>query len=448
MKLTTKRLVIRSMTSDDLPALFSLWSDPIVMRFSVLGPLSIDQVTNLLKECILPHQEEHGFSLCVVEESDSGQMIGCAGLLHQNIDGQILVELGYRFHTAFWGKGFATEAGTALARYAFDVLGLDQMISVIDPGNINSINVAWRLGMSLWKDSLFHNIPVQIWRLKKQDLIQAPSWGYLEVLTDMQTNFVEQMTGLVRYVPSLKQLPSFDIKVVHSSIQDDTYNYVLDSLLNSEGLSVRIAQIVDGFKKTETPFSWWVSPLDTPQRLSEHLLEQGLLLKEKNQGMFCPLKEWAAPEIAPVDSSSSLQFERVISLDGWKLFANVLMTLGFRNAYEEIYSKIPSSVYCGEESKREVYIGLLNGAPVVTGFIVFHAGVAGIYYIATDPQWRKRGFGTAMLCHLLQCAQLRGYEIAVLQASEEGYSLYERLGFRTCCQFIEYAPAAIEKVHV
>ena len=71
--------------------------------------------------------------------------------------------------------------------------------------------------------------------------------------------------------------------------------------------------------------------------------------------------------------------------------------------------------------------------------MVTHANVAGIYYVATIPTQRNKGFGTAMMKHLLSLAKGEGYVIATLQASHDGLFLYERLGFKQCCQFMEYA---------
>lgn len=164
MKLTTDRLIVRSLELKDADALFRLLSDKEVMRFSVVGPLSFAQVQEYLEKRVLPQQKEHGFSLCAVEERQSGQMIGCAGLMPQTIDEEPLVELGYRLHTAFWGQGFATEAGSALLRYAFDVLQLNQVISIIEPENKKSLHVALRLGMSFWKKTTFRHLSVEVWQ--------------------------------------------------------------------------------------------------------------------------------------------------------------------------------------------------------------------------------------------------------------------------------------------
>ena len=101
---------------------------------------------------------------------------------------------------------------------------------------------------------------------------------------------------------------------------------------------------------------------------------------------------------------------------------------------------VPHNVWCiYEDSYGDIYIGYLNGKAVVTGILVLHAHVAGIYYVMTDPAHRRKGYGTEMMKALLVCAQEKGYFLATLQASSQGRALYERLGFKKECCFVEYA---------
>ena len=86
-----------------------------------------------------------------------------------------------------------------------------------------------------------------------------------------------------------------------------------------------------------------------------------------------------------------------------------------------------------------MYVGYLDEKPVVTGILVLHANVGGIYYVATIPRHRKKGYGTAMMELMLAEAKHRGYHMATLQASKEGKHLYERLGFKACSIYKEYS---------
>ena len=43
-----------------------------------------------------------------------GKLIGDCGITIQNIDGELLPEIGYHIHKDFWRQGFATEAAAAV----------------------------------------------------------------------------------------------------------------------------------------------------------------------------------------------------------------------------------------------------------------------------------------------------------------------------------------------
>lgn len=55
---------------------------------------------------------------------------------------------------------------------------------------------------------------------------------------------------------------------------------------------------------------------------------------------------------------------------------------------------------------------------------------AGIYLVATASQARGRGLATEVMRGLLSAAHARGRAAAVLQSTEQGHGVYQRLGFR------------------
>ena len=63
-----------------------------------------------------------------------------------------------------------------------------------------------------------------------------------------------------------------------------------------------------------------------------------------------------------------------------------------------------------------------SGPDVVVG-----GNIAGIYYVATLPNQRGKGYGTAMMQHLLSRAKQKDYRLAGLEASSEGINIYNRL---------------------
>jgi GNAT superfamily N-acetyltransferase len=78
-----------------------------------------------------------------------------------------------------------------------------------------------------------------------------------------------------------------------------------------------------------------------------------------------------------------------------------------------------------------VYVGYTDGVPVSSGFTVRTGRTIGVYNIATVDTARRRGYGAAMTARIAADGAAAGCDVAVLQASDMGKPVYERLGFRT-----------------
>src|SRR5437588_9587133 len=77
------------------------------------------------------------------------------------------------------------------------------------------------------------------------------------------------------------------------------------------------------------------------------------------------------------------------------------------------------------------YVGEAAGEPAVSGLGYTMADGVGIFNIATPPGSRRRGYGAAMTARVIADGLSDGGRWAWLQSSPAGYSIYERLGFRT-----------------
>ena len=76
----------------------------------------------------------------------TGQLVGQSGLAE--VEGTTQIEVYYALGTAYWGKGFATEAARAAVAFAFDTVGLDQIVAFAVPDNAASRRVIDKLGMT------------------------------------------------------------------------------------------------------------------------------------------------------------------------------------------------------------------------------------------------------------------------------------------------------------
>lgn len=140
-ELRTERLLLRRFRDADRDAFADLNGDPAVMA-TISAPMTRVQSDAFLDR-IEAGWDERGFGLWCVDLD--GECLGFTGL---NVpwfrDG---VEVGWRIRSAFWGRGYAPEAGRAALAFAFDRLGLDEVISFTARSNANSRRVMEKIGL-------------------------------------------------------------------------------------------------------------------------------------------------------------------------------------------------------------------------------------------------------------------------------------------------------------
>ncbi len=85
----------------------------------------------------------------------SGFFLGICGLLEQELDHGIEIEVGYHLSRPYQGRGIATEAARGVMRYAFDQAGFGRVVSLIRPDNVASRRVAWKNGLRHESDVMF-----------------------------------------------------------------------------------------------------------------------------------------------------------------------------------------------------------------------------------------------------------------------------------------------------
>jgi GNAT superfamily N-acetyltransferase len=83
----------------------------------------------------------------------------------------------------------------------------------------------------------------------------------------------------------------------------------------------------------------------------------------------------------------------------------------------------------------ESYLGTMDGNPVAVSSVFVDGEVAGVYNVATLKTHRRRGIGEAMTWRSIQRGREAGCTVAVLEASEMGKPVYERMGFRVVAPY-------------
>ncbi len=160
MRLETERLVLREMRADDAGPLLALFGDPRFMASFDAAPFERAAMARWVARN-LAHQREHGYGLFTIEEKESGTVIGDCGL--ELID--VGAELGYDLRVDRWGRGFATEAATAVRDLAVGALALPRVVSLIRVGNGASRRVAEKIGMRLAEETRRGGVPYWLYEL-------------------------------------------------------------------------------------------------------------------------------------------------------------------------------------------------------------------------------------------------------------------------------------------
>jgi RimJ/RimL family protein N-acetyltransferase len=170
--LATERLILRPFSDNDLGAFTEVLRSPEV-RASLHLPDDINREAAWNQMAAwLGQWQLRGTGHWAAELKATGEFLGRAGLHRPERPGWPGVEIGWVLHPRHWGHGYATEAGKAAVDYAFDVLGLPEVFSVILPENGASQAVAKRLGFTLIEErvlSHFPSMPHGIWRLLSAD---------------------------------------------------------------------------------------------------------------------------------------------------------------------------------------------------------------------------------------------------------------------------------------
>jgi RimJ/RimL family protein N-acetyltransferase len=100
----------------------------------------------------LDNYEKYGFGLWAIELKESGQFIGDCGVTMQNIDGEILPEIGYHIHRDYWRRGYAKEAALAVRDWLFENTPFDTAYSYMTCTNVGSYSTAASIGLKRVKE--------------------------------------------------------------------------------------------------------------------------------------------------------------------------------------------------------------------------------------------------------------------------------------------------------
>ena len=143
--LHTARLRLRPFTDNDADALFALHSDAYVLRYWDSPPWTDPaRAEGFIARCREMAEEGSGVRLAIELGADESFLGWCS--LSRWSPTCRSAALGYCLGANGWGKGYATEAASAVLRWAYDTLDLNRVQAETDTRNVASARVLEKLG--------------------------------------------------------------------------------------------------------------------------------------------------------------------------------------------------------------------------------------------------------------------------------------------------------------
>src|SRR5688572_16521432 len=141
----TSRLCLRWISTSDVDAFYTVYSNPEVMRYWSTPPLvdraaaskDVTEIHDMFKR---REMMKWGIAL-----RPDDTLVGTVTLFHPDFLHR-RAEIGYALGRAQWGHGYMQEALKAVLNYAFTVLNFHRIEADVDPRNAASIRTLERLG--------------------------------------------------------------------------------------------------------------------------------------------------------------------------------------------------------------------------------------------------------------------------------------------------------------
>jgi ribosomal protein S18 acetylase RimI-like enzyme len=211
------------------------------------------------------------------------------------------------------------------------------------------------------------------------------------------------------------------------------YNGVTCAQFSKEQLDRQIENTLEPFRQTHTPLTWWVGPLSQPETLGNTLQAHGFTHNRDMIGMAADLNQLIDFTPPKLDYTFEPIKDRT-ALETWMpLF---METFGVPANDGTFALNVFDQLSFSADSEWRHYAMRVEGQVVATSSLHLGAGVAGLYNIATRPDYRQNGLGTAITLLTYEEAKKSGYCIGTLQTTyPNALRLYHRLGFEVYCKF-------------
>ena len=211
-------------------------------------------------------------------------------------------------------------------------------------------------------------------------------------------------------------------------------NAVYRSVLTEDNMQTKVDETIAFYTEMKVPYRWLITPLSSPAKLPELLMQKGMTLNYEASGMMASVDS----QITEIDSS--IRIQKVLSAD-----ADVYVET-FAKAWELPSHQIP-------HLRQDIQYGLNEGAGRFIPFVAFKNDIpvatcallnipSGGYLAAGTvvKEFRGQGIYKAMLSYRAAYAKKRGHKNLLIHAKKQSAApICQKLGFETVYDYQVYS---------
>ncbi|MGE5595058.1 MAG: GNAT family N-acetyltransferase [Hyphomicrobiales bacterium] len=245
-----------------------------------------------------------------------------------------------------------------------------------------------------------------------------------DIADEMFANYVAALARIAELGPGAEGAEVGPFRVMEAGVENPLFNVVVATARAS---GTDIAAVEGWYRARDAGFRVVVrEPVD--RELIGLLRARGYTPREREPGM---LLEQLPASMAP---APGLDIERVHDLPGALDYADAEPGDDGRDVRAAISRAALALPGCA------MLLGRAGGLPVARSMGLVTGEMVGVYNVYVRPEYRRRGFGEALTAAALLAGAEQGAKRATLSATELGYPVYERMGFKTLFDFVSYWP--------
>ena len=212
-----------------------------------------------------------------------------------------------------------------------------------------------------------------------------------------------------------------------TDLPDHFMNLVVCNQLPSVGADDLIENALAHFRSLNIRKLSWLSKAGmSSAKVSRILLAHGLKFRDSFATEMAVDLSLVPDDLPTQPDLRIVTVDDEATLKQWIHVASIGFRIGEK--FEKVwYDFFVDAIF---DTRFQTYLAILKGKPVGTSQLFLSEGAAGIYNVTCIPEARGQGIGSAITLAPLLEARQRGYQIGILQASQEGYNVYRRLGFQ------------------